>query len=94
MGTKVSLIVSPCVKGTAQGEGRIFGERLVDRSMDTVEEATRLGHLYRVVGQSVVVRPNYNEEDEKGKFFREWRSFNGEPFRECRWPFDINDTGR
>lgn len=93
MGTKVSLLVSPCVKGTAPGEGRIFGERLVDRKMDTVEEATRLGHLYRVVGQSVVVRPNYNEEDEKGKFFREWRSFNGEPFREVRWLHDSQGTG-
>lgn len=33
----------------------------------------------------VIVRPNYGETDEKGRFFREWRSFDGEPLKEIRW---------
>lgn len=93
MAKEVAVIVSPCVKGTPEGEGRIYGERLVDKTFPTVEEALKQGGLYRTLGQSVVVRPRYNEKDEKGSYFREWRSFNGEPFKECRWPLDSNHTG-
>lgn len=36
-------------------------------------------------GKCVILRPRFNEEDEKGRFFREWRSFDGEPLKEVRW---------
>jgi hypothetical protein len=62
-------------------------ERISEQSLSTLEEALILGNS--LVGErlSVIVRPSYNEKDASGKFFREWRSFNGEPFKECRWNF-------
>lgn len=79
----VSVIVSKCV---GQGESvRVYGDRVVDTKHHTVAEGLLEGDKYREKGFSVLVRPTYNEEDEKGRFFREWRSFHGEPFRECRW---------
>jgi hypothetical protein len=34
----------------------------------------------------IILRPNANEHDENGKrFFREWRSVNGEDLKEFRW---------
>lgn len=44
-------------------------------------------------GTFVIVRLNFNESDEKGDFFREWRSFGGDAFYECRWYFRGNITG-
>lgn len=36
--------------------------------------------------QCVILRPNYNEKNDKGEvFFREWRCFHGEGFKEVRW---------
>jgi len=47
-----------------------------------VEEGRRFGDMYREKGVCVIVRPNYNEKDDKGTFYREWRSFNGEELKE------------
>jgi hypothetical protein len=58
------------------------------------DERTRwedpLGALFsalksRAVGKAVIIRPSFNEVDEHGSFFREWRSFDGEMFYEIRW---------
>lgn len=42
---------------------------------------------------SVVLRPNFNEKDERGRvYFREWRSFNGSQLEETIFPpVDISD---
>ena len=83
MSTNVKVIVSKCV-----GEGddvRVYGERLFEGNYPTVEEATSQADKFRDKGVSVLVRPTYNERDDKGRFFREWRSFHGEAFKECRW---------
>lgn len=83
MNTIVSLIVIKC-----EGEGsnaRVYGERLLDKTYPTLEEATESGKFMCGKGLCVIVRPNYNETDSKGRFFREWRSFNGEALKECRW---------
>ena len=77
----VCVIVSKCI-----GD-RIYGDRLVDEKLSSVEDAKALGEKHRAAGQSVVVRPNYNEEDSDGRFFREWRSFDGTPFKECRFAY-------
>lgn len=50
-----------------------------------MDVAKALGNPHRGLGVSVLIRPNYNETDADGTFFREWRSFNGEPFREVRF---------
>lgn len=36
-------------------------------------------------GTAVIIRPNFNEVE----FFREWRSFNGNPWEERRWTFPL-----
>ena len=81
------LIVSLCVKGTPPGEGRIYGQRIIDKLFFSLEEAMTEGKFHCGEGRSVLVRPNYNEKDGKGSFFREWRSFNGEALKEVR--FDL-----
>ena len=81
----VTVIVSQCVKGTAENEGRIFGDRLVTYTFYSVEEALLEGKFQSADGRCVIVRPTYNEEDDKGHFYREFRSFNGEAFKEIRF---------
>ncbi len=76
----VAVIVVRCNKDT------VWGERLVDARLANLEDARALGETKRAPGMCVIVRPTYNETDDAGKrFYREWRSFNGEPFKECRW---------
>jgi len=82
----VSVIVSLCVKGTKPGEGRIVGFSRVEEIFSSLEEALVSGKSRCAEGKSVVVRPDYNEMDAQGRFFREWRSFNGEELKEVRFP--------
>lgn len=80
---RVSVIVTECF-----GANRFTGLRLVDLSIDNLDAALVLGDMYRANGRCVIVRPNYNEADEKGNtFFREWRSFNGDDLKEIAWSF-------
>ncbi len=81
-GTKsVVVIVSRCnTLGT-----QAWGGQLWHVSYPTLLAAIRIAASKRAPGMAVTIRPNYNEQDRKGKFFREWRSFNGEDFKECRW---------
>jgi hypothetical protein len=78
----ISVIVGEC-----DGSGRLIGSRLFDERYPTLEEAMRVGKHKCADGMSVIVRPNYNEKDSRGDFFREWRSFNGDAFKECKWYF-------
>jgi hypothetical protein len=73
----ISVIASPC-----NDEGRIHGDRLCDAMFkaENVAAASELANSLRKKGVSVILRPNYN--DENGRSFREYRSFNGEDFRE------------
>lgn len=75
----VSVIVSKCAGN------RIYGDRIVDKSFTTIDEAKSFADQFRDDGKSVIVRPCYNEHDSEGRYFREWRSFNGETFREIRF---------
>ena len=36
-------------------------------------------------GKCVILRPKFNEEDCNGRFFREWRSFDGGELKEIKW---------
>ena len=47
--------------------------------------AAMVARTHKRIGSAIIIRPNFNEQDERGKFFREWRSFDGEAWRECRW---------
>ena len=78
----IQLIVVKCA-----GNNQVYGDRLVDAPFTSLVVAKSLGEMARMEGWCCIIRPAYNEEDEKGRFFREWRSFNGEPFKECRWSF-------
>lgn len=63
----------------------VYGNWSAEIECPDVLSAQRLGESLLAKGKCVIVRPTYNEEDSRGQFFREWRSFNGEPFYECRW---------
>ncbi len=79
----VSVIASRCVGD--RGKETIWGDCLVDARFSSLEEAMIEGKKHCGRGMSVIVRPNYNEQDERGGYYREWRSFHGEAFKECRW---------
>lgn len=83
MNYTISVIVSKC-----EGDW-IYGERLVDTTfpLSSWEDACLLGESHRAPGMSVVIRPNYNEEEDGVKFFREWRSMHGVVFQEVRFVF-------
>jgi hypothetical protein len=83
MGKKtVSVIVVLC----SADNNSIFGSRLIDTAFDTLSWAQDQAEDLKGTGVCVIIRPNYNERYDDGKqFFREWRSFNGEDFKECRW---------
>lgn len=80
----ISVIVRKC---TPEGD-RVYGDFVcnsfdaddLDRAIDIAKENSNEGF-------SVIIRPNFNEEDEKGRFFREWRSFNGSLFKEVRFQY-------
>ena len=36
-------------------------------------------------GKCVILRPKFNEENCNGRFFREWRSFDGGELKEIKW---------
>lgn len=84
----VAVIVVKCTPNN--GESRsTYGDRLVDKAFGSVPDAINFveRERHQRQGNCVIIRPNYNEEDSRGRYFREWRSFNGEQFRECRWEF-------
>ena len=83
MGAGVQVIVVKCCKGE---EGwRTFGDRISDTEFPTLAQAQAFGESARFGDLCVIIRPSYNEMDDTGSFFREWRSFGGEEFKECRW---------
>lgn len=89
MNKTVSVIVSRCVarKDTSfpfKETWSSYGECLTNKTFPSVESARDFAEPKRDQGMSVVIRPNYNEPNE-GYQYREWRSFNGEPFEEVRF---------
>lgn len=52
-------------------------------------EGIKLALRNRAVDKCIIFRPLFNEtEPTTGRrFFREWRSFDGGSFKECRWDF-------
>jgi len=85
MHTQVAVIVSKCVWDRHAECWRVW-ERVSEETYPTLDEAVAVGESKRAEKLSVLIRPTYNEEDVQGRFFREWRSFNGEHFKEVRWP--------
>lgn len=77
---KISVIVGSCVND------RILGQSQT-RFFETLDAANTYAQTKSGKGVSVIVRPSYNETDEQGNFYREWRSLDGTPFRECRWEY-------
>jgi hypothetical protein len=86
MATTIQVIVSCCNAADDVDLVDLFlGDRSFDATFHNLVDATAAAKKRMAKGVCVIIRPNYNEEDPKGKFFREWRSFNGEAFKECRW---------
>lgn len=77
----ISIIVVKC---SPLGE-QVYGDRLSWIVLYNLREALSLGTDKSKEGVCVIVRPSFNEEDVSGHFFREWRSFNGSPLKECRF---------
>lgn len=76
-GKTVSVIVSKCTP-----DGQRISERISEEKFPSIVVAKSIGNSKLASGVCVIVRPNYNEPDESGRWFREWRSMNGEPFKE------------
>lgn len=76
----ISVIASKCTGVTETL--RVYGERECDATFRESDKdaAFELGNSLRKDGIAVTVRPNFNDEGERS--FREYRSFNGEPFKE------------
>lgn len=84
----VKVIEVPCYNHPKDG-WRSFGDSQETGKFDSAEEAIKFGNTRKAEKVCVIVRPDYNETDERGgTFYREWRSFGGEDFRECRWSYD------
>lgn len=71
------------IAGVALG----FSQEDHETRHDNIVEAAKEASTLVADGIAVIIRPTYNEVDEStgGRFFREWRSFNGAKFQECRW---------
>lgn len=79
--SKVSVI--HCSSNVA---GTIVFEQLQKLDFENLVEATIAAVRLAKHGFAIIIRPNYNETDDAGnRFFREWRSFNGAPFKEIRF---------
>ena len=89
----ISLIISKCVKSwdpllETYASYRSYGEAK-EVKFDSLEEAMKKARTKIAEGMSVLVRPNYNENEDDGekRFFREWRSFNGGELKEIRFSY-------
>jgi len=82
-----TVVVSECTKSSTPGSTYILGERLAERHYDKLVDAMEEGHFQIGRERAVIVRPNFNEQDGKGHFFREWRSFDGSKLKEVRFYF-------
>lgn len=78
-----TVIVSACRK-KRDGVYLVYGDCKRETFLN-LAAARSNGEAKKAMGLSVIVRPNYNEFDAEGKFFREWRSFDGAAFEEVRW---------
>ena len=76
----VELIVSNYNTATK----RIFGVTARE-TFNSVADALTAAFGKCEPGSCVIIRPLYNEMAEGKEFFREWRSMNGEHFKEARW---------
>lgn len=84
--SKVTVIVTQCSGSHEKGDLTAWGERDETSHFNCIA-AMEFAETERAKGICVIVRPNYNEKNAQGEFFREWRSFHGEAFKEVR--FDI-----
>ena len=87
MSHNVKVIFSKCIWNGKANSWQTWGEWIGEHDLKTLTAARRLGDSLIVKGLSVIVRPTYNEKDVQGRFYREWRSFSGEPFKEVRFSF-------
>ncbi len=82
MKTTIEVIVVRC---NSDGS-RSHGDRLRELSYYTLDVAMYAARQFLAAGLCVIVRPTYNEIDAQGnRYFREWRSFNGEALREIKF---------
>lgn len=70
------VIVSRC-----DSAGLTAGDNILRQLIPDLPTAHQAGMPHKAKGKVVILRPNFNENG----LFREWRSFNGNPWQECRW---------
>jgi len=66
-----------------------FGDNKVRVMIPDLPSAHSLAMTHKVMGNAVIIRPNFNEDG----FYREWRSFNGKAWQECRWEIPWRKAG-
>ncbi len=79
---KIEVIVSRCHR-SSQGWA-VYGDNIYrgDQEYKNEQEALKAAAQFVQEGQSVVVRPMYNDYFHAGEFqYHEFRSFNGDPFK-------------
>lgn len=90
----ITIIVAPCradgtaIHGISLREDFTYIDLNVNKDTPLHEAALREGKKFVGPGLAVIVRPNYNElvgVNGERHGYREWRSFNGEAFEECRF---------
>lgn len=80
------VIVSHCYL-EASGIVSLSRSAHIRERFDSIIDAAMLAGKNIGQNRSVIIRPTFNERDENGGFFREWRSFDGKAFQECRWEY-------
>jgi hypothetical protein len=85
----VDVYIDKCVWDEHSGDWVIYrdGDIKANQHMfhdvyPTLDAAMEVCDSDRAEGVVVIVKPNYPEKDNAGKFSREWQSWNGEPFEE------------
>jgi hypothetical protein len=79
----VELVAAPCYRRNGVWHGDFEVSKTTRLEFPTVHAAKRAAWSYKRKGMTVILRPRYNETDAKGRYFRDWRSFDGGVLREC-----------
>lgn len=85
MSNNIRVAILPCQRASACSH-RTVGEGTHTFHTDLGDvDSQALSH--RAPGICVLIRPNFNEKNDRGDFYREWRSFDGGTFTEIHWYF-------
>lgn len=96
MHKRINLIVAECNAEGTRTFGRVHEQSFKEGpEYSNLVQASIEAQKHVGSGKAIIIRPNYNEYAEDGKvFYREWRSFNGNPFQEVRFESGLSSDLR